>query len=201
MCWSYRQLHNRGFCPSCLLLRTVLDTQKVLNNCLLKKWLMEYTIVWAYIHTFISSSIGITSAKNTFHLVLVGGILVNEWKHAFSSMCYIYVCLHKLQYLLSQISDCFTVCSSMKWKMISFVNFWMCSKKTLRKLQQINKLIMGGNSDHLHHIPLYHNRMEMKYLQSWKQTALGDCHLELIRRIHFFNISHWQEASGLAFEA
>lgn len=52
---------------------------------------------------------------------------------------------------------------------------------------------MGGNSDHLHHIPFYHKRMKMKYLQSWKQTALGDCHLELIRKIHFFNIPHWQE--------
>lgn len=60
--------------------------------------------------------------------------------------------------------------------------------------RQINKLIIGGNSDHLHHIAFYDNRMKMKYLQSWKPTALGNCHFELIRKIHFSNILHWQEA-------
>lgn len=60
----------------------------------------------AYIHTFVSSYTRVNFAKNTSLLVLVGVLA--------SSMFCIYVCLHKLQYLLSQITYCFTVCNSMK---------------------------------------------------------------------------------------
>lgn len=63
--------------------------------------------------------------------------------------------------------------------------------------RQIIRLIMGSDDDHPHHIPLHHNRMKMKYLHSSKQSALGDCHLEVISRTH----SHWQAVGRPCFSS
>lgn len=59
---------------------------------------------------------------------------------------------------------------------------------------------MGDNCDHLHHVPLYDNRMEMKYRQSYEQTALGDCHFDLIRKSTSSVFETDKKQPGLAFE-
>lgn len=87
-----------------------------------------------------------------------------------------------------------------KWKMISFINSgYAPGKHSGKDRRQVNQLITGGNADHLPHTLLCDSRMKRQCLQSYRRTALGDGHLELIRKVYLSTFSTDKKQAGPAF--
>lgn len=112
-------------------------------------------------------------------------------------VCFVFSCFPKLQFLLSQISHCSTVQSSMKQRSLLKISGCSPRKRLENYSGHINKLIMEGSADHVHRTLLHGSTVRAECPQPWKQTA-GRLRSPLRRRTHFLNASHRKKQPCLA---